>query len=159
MPVETRAIPPYRVVAYMRHVGPYGEGGGIGPLWLTFERWIRVRDLRRPGTLTICIGHDAPVVSAPDKLRYDPCLVVDATFEADRFVKVADFPGGKFAVAPFEGAPAEINAARDWLWRVWLPGSSYQPADRPSLELRHDFETVTVGGQLRCELCLPVGPL
>jgi hypothetical protein len=28
----------------------------------------------------------------------------------------------------------------------------------PSLELRHDFETVTAGRQLRCELCLPVGP-
>jgi AraC family transcriptional regulator len=158
MPVKTREIPPYRV-AYMRHVGPYGEGGRIGALWMSFERWIRTRDLRRAGTLTIGIGHDAPNISAPEKLRYDACLVVDASFKPDRFVNIADLPGGKYAVAPFEGTPAEINGAWSWLWTVWLPSSGYQPRDRPCLELRHDFETTSVHGQLRCELCLPIGPL
>jgi AraC family transcriptional regulator len=158
MSVEIRQIPPYRI-AYVRHVGPYGDGGRIRPLWIGFERWIRARDLRRPGTLTIGIGHDAPKIAAPEKLRYDACLVVDAGFKADRFVNVADLPGGKYAVTSFEGSPTQISEAWEWFWTDWLPDSGYQPEDRPCLELRRDFETLTAGRNVRCELCLPVGPL
>ncbi len=157
MPVQIRDIPPYRV-AYMRHVGPYGEGGRISPLWASFERWIRTRDLRQPGTITIGIGHDAPKIAPADKLRYDACVVVDADFKPDRFVNIADLPGGKYAVAAFEGTATEISDAWERLWAVWLPASGYQPEDRPCLELRQDFETQP-GSRLRCELCLPVGPL
>jgi len=158
MPVEIRELPAYRV-AYMRAVGPYGEEGQIGPLWRSFERWIRAHGLRRPGTLTIGIGLDAPAIAAADKLRYDACLVVDAGFKADRRVNTTELPGGKYAVMPFAGTPAEISQAWRNLFTVWLPGSGYQPEDRPCLELRHDFETLASPGRLRCELCLPVGPL
>ena len=158
MSVEIREIPPYRV-AYVRHVGPYGEGGDIGTLWAGLGRWIRARDLRRSGTLTIGIGHDAPRIAAPEKLRYDACVVVGEDFKPDRFVNVADLPGGKYAVTPFAGTPAEMPEAWDRLFTGWLPTSGYQPEDRPCLELRHDNETRPVAGYVRCELCLPVRPL
>jgi AraC family transcriptional regulator len=158
MPIEIRDIPAYRV-AYVRHVGPYGEGGRIGALWMNFERWIRAHGLRRPGTLTIGIGHDAPTISAPDKLRYDACLVVDDDFKPDRSVNMAKLPGGRYAVTPFEGAPDELSETWRRLWSIWLPSSGYQPEDRPSLELRRDYETSSAGGRVRCELCLPVKPL
>lgn len=157
MSVEIRELPPYRI-AYMRHVGPYGEGGRIGLLWLAFERWIRANGLRHAGTLTIGVGHDAPSIVAAEKLRYDACLVVDGKFNADRLVNVTDLPGGKYAVTAFEGAPTEISQAWEALWWAWLPGSGYQPEERPCLELRPGFETTAVGGRVRCELCLPVGP-
>lgn len=158
MSVEIRKLPPYRV-AYVRHVGPYGGDGQIGALWKGFERWIRAHGLRQPGTLTIGIGHDAPAIVAPDKLRYDACLVVDRNFRADRFVNIADLPGGRYAVAPFEGAPAEMSAAWERLFTDWLPASGYQPDERPCLELRTDFETLVSPGRVRCELCLPIEPL
>ena len=157
MPVEIRDIPPYRV-AYMRHVGPYGEGGRISALWAGFERWVRAHDLVRPGLLTIGIGHDAPKIAPADKLRYDACVVVDQSFKADRFVNIADLPGGKYAVAAFEGTSAEISDAWERFWAEWLPASGYQPEDRPCLELRQDF-AMPPGSRLRCDLCLPVGPL
>jgi AraC family transcriptional regulator len=157
MPVEIKDIPPYRV-AYMRHVGPYGEGGRISALWASFERWIRARDLVRPGLQTIGIGHDAPKIAPADKLRYDACVVVDQSFKPDRFVNVADLPGGRYAVAAFEGTAAQISDAWEQLWARWLPASGYQPEDRPCLELRQDF-AMPPGSALRCGLCLPVGPL
>ena len=158
MSIETRVIPPCRV-AYMRHVGPYNETGGIGALWTDFERWILARDLRKSGTLTIGIGHDAPRIAAPDKLRYDACIVVAEDFRSDRFVNVADLPGGRYAVAQFEGTPAAISEAWDRLFTTWLPSSGYQPEDRPCLELYQMDETQRTLGRLRCELCLPVNPL
>jgi AraC family transcriptional regulator len=158
MSIETREIPPYRV-AYMRHVGPYNETGGITALWTDFERWIRARDLRQPDTLTIGIGHDAPRIVAPDKLRYDACIVVGEDFRPDRFVNVADLPGGRYAVAQFEGASAAISEAWDRLFTSWLPSSGYQPEDSPCLELYQIDEIQRARGDLRCELCIPVRPL
>lgn len=158
MPVRIETLPPYRV-AYVRHVGPYGEGGRIGALWTGFERWIKAHGLRRPGSLTIGIGHDAPTISSPDKLRYDACVVVDAQFKADRRVNIADLPGGLYAVTPFEGRPFDLPEAWERLWRSWLPGSGYQPEARPCLELRRDFDRSAAVDFVRCELCLPIAPL
>lgn len=79
MQVEVRQLPPYRV-AYMRHVGPYGKD--IGAFWTAFERWMAARDLRQPETITIGIGHDAPLIADADKLRYDACVVVDDAFRS-----------------------------------------------------------------------------
>ena len=158
MQIETRDLPPCRV-AYMRHVGPYNETGGIAALWDGFERWLRTRDLRQPDTMTIGIGHDAPRISPADKLRYDACVVVGDDFKSDRFVNVADLPGGRYAVAQFEGTAADIGPAWERLFTAWLPSSGYQPEDRPCLELYQMTVTQRATGHLRCELCIPVKPL
>ena len=43
---------------------------------------------------------------------------------------------------------------------AWLPGSGYQPDDRPCYELYRGDPTVDPKkGTFRCELCLPVRPL
>jgi AraC family transcriptional regulator len=158
MRVEVREIPPYRI-AYMRHVGPYGTSGAISALWASLGRWIRSRGLQRPGLLTVGIGHDAPGIVAPDKLRYDAGVIVGEDFRPDRSVNVTDLPGGKYAVARFEGSAAVITDAWAKLYTGWLPGSGYQPEDRPRLELRRDHDLQLPADYLRCELCLPVGPL
>jgi AraC family transcriptional regulator len=158
MPVEVREIPPYRI-AYMRHIGPYGISGDISELWASLMRWIRVRDLQHAGMLTVGIGHDAPSIVAPEKLRYDAGLIVGDDFKPDRSVDVADLPGGKYAVALFQGSPAVIADAWDSFYTTWLPSSGYQPEDRPRLELRRHHDVELPPGHLRCELCLPIGPL
>jgi AraC family transcriptional regulator len=158
MSIETREIPSCRV-AYMRHVGPYNETGRIAALWDGFERWLRTRDLRQPGTLTIGIGHDSPRIAPADKLRYDACVVVDEDFKPDRFVNVAELPGGRYAVAQFEGTAADIGPAWEELFTDWLPSSGYQPEDRPCLELYQMTVTQRAVGDLRAELCVPVRPL
>jgi AraC family transcriptional regulator len=158
MRVEIREIPPYRI-AYMRHIGPYGTSGEISALWANFWRWICGRNLLRPGMLTVGIGHDAPGIVAPEKLRYDAGLIVDNDFKPDRSVNVTDLPGGKYAVALFQGSAAVITEAWAKLYTAWLPGSGYQPEDRPRLELRRDHNLQLPPDHLRCELCLPIKSL
>lgn len=156
MQVEVRQIPPYRV-AYMRHVGPYGKD--IGAFWTAFERWMIARDLRQRGTITIGIGHDAPLIAEADKLRYDACVVVDDAFKPDRSVNVTELSGGRYAVARYEGAPSGIGYAWEQLFTDWLPSSGYQPEDRLCLELYRDSERRRAPEQIRCELCIPIKPL
>ena len=158
MRVAIREIPPYRI-AYMRHIGPYGTSGEISALWTGFWRWIRDRNLLRPGMLTVGIGHDAPGIVAREKLRYDAGLIVGDDFKPDRSVNVADLPGGKYAVAIFQGSAAVITEAWSKLYTAWLPGSGYQPEDRPRLELRREHNLQLPPDHLRCELCLPIRSL
>jgi AraC family transcriptional regulator len=158
MRVEIREIPPYRI-AYMRHFGPYGAKGAITALWTHLWRWIRSRDLVQPGMLTVGIGHDAPGIVAQEKLRYDAGLIVGDDFKPDRAVDITNLPGGKYAVVLFQGPATVITDTWAKLYTAWLPGSRYQPEDRPRLELRRDHGLGLPAGHFRCELCLPIGPL
>jgi AraC family transcriptional regulator len=58
------------------------------------------------------------------------------------------------------GTAHEIRAAWDTLYRTWLPGSGYEPDDRPCFELYRGNPAVEgKPGAFRCDLCLPVRPL
>jgi len=158
MKVSVRELPRYRV-AYMRHVGPYGPHG-IPELWERFRKWMGTRGLDGPETITLGIGQDDPDVTPAEKCRYDACVVVPEGFAGDKWVNVVDVPGGKYAVTEFSGTADEIRGAWEALYGSWLPGSGYQPDDRPCLEIyRGNPDMKGRPGAFRCELCVPVRPL
>ena len=158
MNVAVRELPRYRV-AYMRYVGPYGPHG-IPELWKRFRTWMETRGLLGPDSIKLGIGHDDPDVTAPEKCRYDACVVVPESFAGDKWVNVISVPGGKYAVGEFIGTADKIREAWEALYRSWLPGSGYQPDDRPCLEVyRGNPEVDGRPGMFRCELCVPVRPL
>jgi AraC family transcriptional regulator len=158
MRVQVQSLPACRV-AYMRHVGPYGAGG-IPALWARFRQWMAARGLVEAECLRIGIGHDDAWVTPPEKCRYDACVEVTPDFQADRYVNLVELPGGRYGVTRFSGTPDRITGAWDALYRAWLPGSGYQPDDRPCLELyRGDPGVAGRPGAFRADLCLPVRPL
>ena len=146
-------------IAYMRRVGPYGAGG-IPELWKRLNAWIARHDLDGPDRITLGISYDDPLVTPPERCRYDACVVVPRTFAGDRLVNVTDVPGGKYGVTMFAGTAQEIVGAWDAFYRDWLPGSGYEPDDRACLEIyRGRPAVVDRPGAFRCELCMPVRPL
>jgi DNA gyrase inhibitor GyrI len=80
---------------------------------------MRARDLLHPGALTIGIAYDAPDIVAPEKSRHDACLVVGDDFRPDISVNVTELPGGKCAVAVFEGTAATISNAWNSMFGTW----------------------------------------
>jgi AraC family transcriptional regulator len=150
---------PVHHVAYMRYVGPYGAHG-IPELWRKLRKWMETHDRLSDSTVTLGVAHDDPDITALDRCRYDACVVVPASFAADRWVNVMDVPGGKFAVSDFEGTAHEIRGAWEALYRSWLPRSGYEPDDRPCLEVYRARPSGECSpGAFRCELCMPVRPL
>jgi len=153
MQVSIQQLPATRV-AYMRHIGPYGPD--VARFWSeTFLPWRAAQGLEQAACFGI--GHDDPSVARPDKCRYDACVAVPADFKAAAAVSLAELPGGRYAVARFEGRGSDISRAWTELLRDWLPASGLQIDGRPCFEhyppgARHDPAT----GVFECEICIPV---
>ena len=142
-------------VAFMRYVGPYGAGG-ISTLWERMVTWIAGHDLGPGPCMKVGVAYDDPSITAPERCRYDACVVVPRDFVPDRLVDVMDVAGGRYAIAEFVGTAHEIESVWDRVFAGWLPGSGYQPDDRPCYELYRGDPSVDGRGVFRCGLHLPV---
>jgi AraC family transcriptional regulator len=156
MNVNVIDLPAARV-AYHRYIGPYGPG--IGTFWrTTVAPWIQSHGMEQQ----TCYGvaFDDPSITPPDKCRYDACVTVPDDFDAGGSTDIATLPGGRYAVARFEGQPTAIADAWTWITRNWLPESGLQCDDRPCFEMfRLDTVTNPQTGQMVCDICIPVRPL
>ncbi|HEX8407033.1 MAG TPA: GyrI-like domain-containing protein [Duganella sp.] len=144
-------------VAYHRLIGPYGPG--IGAFWrATVAPWIQSHGLDQQTCYGV--GHDDPSITAPDRCRYDACVTVPDAFSCAGSADFATLPGGRYAVARFEGEPAAIADAWTWLTRNWLPDSGLQADDRPCFEMfSPDSMTNARSGPMVCDICIPVRAL
>lgn len=141
--VEIKKLPDVRV-AYMRHVGPYGDAG-IQQTWQRFAAWCSEQGLMEPHRAMYGVS------------RYDACIEVDENFQPQGEIGVQTLRGGSFACAEFATAPTEIFEA--WLKLCkWLPESGYQPADAAPIELYRKDLGADDKGAFTCTLCMPVKP-
>jgi AraC family transcriptional regulator len=157
MKVELKTLEPARV-AYMRHVGPYGDSG-ITRLWQRFAARCGELGLMTPRRTMYGISHDNPDVTPPAQCRYDACVEVGEGFRPAGEIGVQTVPGGRYACGAFTGTPTEIHGA--WMRLCeWLPDSGWQAADGPPLEIYGpDFVLDEKTVAFNCSLCIPVRPL
>jgi AraC family transcriptional regulator len=144
-------------VAYLRHLGPYGEP--ISLFWQkTVYPWLvtnRLLEQPRYG-----ISHDDPSVTAPEKCRYDACAEVPPQFVPSGKAFKTTIPGGSYAALSFKGTVAEVGQAWSALLRDWLPSSGLQLDARPCFEYYPKGSTYDPRtGVFDCEICIPVVPL
>ncbi|SDC08522.1 transcriptional regulator, AraC family [Variovorax sp. CF079] len=157
MKIELKTLPEVRV-AYMRHVGPYGDSG-ITRTWQRFAAWCGEHGLMEPRRTMYGVSHDNPDVTPPAKCRYDACVEVGEGFRPEGEIGVQTVGGGRYACTEFTGPSTEIHTA--WMNLCdWLPDSGYQPADGAPIEIYgRDFEMDEKTGAFNCTLCMPVRPL
>jgi AraC family transcriptional regulator len=151
--IERKPIP----IAYLRHVGPYGEP--ISVFWQTkaYPWMVASGLLRQP---RYGISHDDPNVTAAEQCRYDAGCEIPATFIALGNAHKTVIPGGKYAALNFKGLASEFESAWTALLRDWLPSSGLQLDNRPMFEFYpagSSYDPAT--GILDCKLCVPVTPL
>ncbi|RZL94591.1 MAG: AraC family transcriptional regulator [Variovorax sp.] len=157
MKVELKTLPDVRV-AYMRHVGPYGESG-IPRTWQRFAAWCDARGLMQPRRPMYGVAHDNADVTPPERCRYDACVEVGAEFRPEGEIGVQTLRGGRYACVGFTGRPDQIHTAWTRLCD-WLPDSGWQAADGAPVEIYGtDFAMDEKTGAFSCTLCMPVRPL
>jgi AraC family transcriptional regulator len=156
MNIDIKTFPDVRV-AYLRHLGPYGDPG-IGRMWQRFAAWCQEKGLW--GRETFGLSPDSPDITAPEKCRYDACVAVDASFKPEGEIGVQTIAGGLYACTPFEGTAEQIHFAWMRVYSEWLPESGFQADDRPAVEgYSADFKSDPKTGVFACELRLPVKAL
>jgi AraC family transcriptional regulator len=141
-------------VAYLRHVGPYGQ-----PLFAFWSDvvypWMATHNL--VGKPRYGISYDDPSITAPEKCRYDACVEVPADFMASGQALTTTIPGGKYAATHFRGTAGEIVATWTAILRDWLPSSGMQLDARPCFEYYPtDTEFDAASGAFTCEIVIPV---
>ena len=119
-------------VAFMRHVGPYGE---VGATWDKFLPVLGKDGLLGGDALIIGICHDDPEVTPPDKIRYDACVSVDEHFVPDGEIGVQVIPGGEYAVTTHFGPYQELGETYTKLLGEWLPRSGRELRSAPCFEV------------------------
>lgn len=105
-------------VAYLRHLGPYGEA--ISRFWQhTYHPWAAINNLLEKPRYGI--SHDDPSITAPEQCRYDACAEVPSDFVTSGNAFKTTIPGGKYAALAFNGTiGAWINAGA--LSKAFLAG-------------------------------------
>jgi AraC family transcriptional regulator len=141
-------------VAYLRHLGPYGEP--ISQFWQkTVAPWLVTNGLLEAPRYGI--SHDDPSITAPEQCRYDAGAEVPPQFAPTGNAFKTIIPGGRYAVLGFKGSVPEVGAAWTALLRDWLPASGLQLDARPCFEYYPKgsaYDPAT--GVFECEICIPV---
>ena len=144
-------------VAYLRHVGPYGQP--LSAFWQqVVYPWLATNDLLdRP---RYGISHDDPGITAPEKCRYDACVEAPASFVATGEALMTTIAGGQYAATHFRGTAPQIGETWTALLRDWLPSSGMQLDARPCFEYyARDAEYDAASGAFGCDIVIPVVPL
>jgi AraC family transcriptional regulator len=144
-------------IAYLRHLGPYGEP--LSRFWQdTYYPWAVTNSLLEKPRYGI--SHDDPSITSPAQCRYDACAEVLPEFVASGNAFKTTIPGGKYAVLGFKGTSDQVGDAWTALLREWLPSSGLQLDARPCFEYYpKDAKFDPQTGTFECEICIPVVPL
>lgn len=158
MNVEIKKLPATRV-AYMRHVGPYGESG-VSQAWQRFAAWCESSGLMEPRRKMFGISQDSPDITVPERCRYDCCVAFEEARTGDDSIAIQIIPGGLYGCGNFSGTALEIYGAWHRMCSEWLPGSGFESDERPWFEMYlEDFVFDEATGRFNCLLCLPIRAL
>ena len=145
-----------QTIAFIRHVGAYEE---VDPgLWDELGRWADEAGLPLERPL-LGIGHDAPGITAPDKLRFDAAIAVPAgTRDAAGRVRIGSVPAFRCAVTTHVGSYFSLPEAYP---RIFAQSLAAAPGllGLPVIEI-YDDETVSTERPIsRTEVHLPIAQL
>lgn len=143
-------------LAFRRHVGPYESVPES--IFDELERWAIAGPGRQlPGPpVWMGIGHDAPVTTPPEQLRFDAALVVPGPFAPEGRIGYQFLEGGPFAVTTHAGSYETLPAAYATIFPRVMALAGYQFVGLPVVEIYHTAR-VNVRYQLNhTDICLSV---
>jgi AraC family transcriptional regulator len=152
MEVEIKQLEPMRV-AFMRHIGPYGE---VGAIWDRFTT-IMGKDGHLCGVpMMFGICHDDPDVTPPSKLRYDACLPIGDDFEPTGDIGVQTVAGGDYAMTTYTGPYSGLGQAYSEFLGQWLPRSGRELRNAPCFEVYVNDPQSTPPEELMTDIYVPL---
>jgi AraC family transcriptional regulator len=157
--VRVKRLAP-ETIAYIRHIGPYkGDTTLFRRLFGQLFAWAGPRGLMMPEPRYLSLFQDNPNLTPAARQRLEVALVVPPRTAPGGEVGVRLMEGGLYATARVRVLLEDYAAQWDALVRDWLPGSGYQPDQRPAMEFYLNDPDTDPEGRYDVEICLPVRPL
>jgi AraC family transcriptional regulator len=156
--VRVVALPPLRI-AYLRCFGLHLDPQKGIEAYQRLMQWANERALLTPETRIIGMSPDNPEITPLEKYRYDLCLTVGADIKSEAEFTVTTIPATSFAMHHCTGDIHQVERAWHYLFKVWLPGSGYQPAPQPAMEIFLKLPEEIGWETFDIECCVPVQPL
>jgi len=152
--VSIKTIPVVQA-ASITHVGSYMQ---IGQAFETLYGWLAARNLIGPDTRSVGIYYDDPDSVPEQQLRSRAGIVVDKGFPLEAPLEPVEIAGGPYAVLRYQGPYADMKAAYQWLYGVWLAQSGKEPANAPAFEEYLNNPRNTSPSDLLTDIYLPLNP-
>jgi len=145
-------------VAYIRNTGPWnGDRENYQKLRSVLFSWAGAKGLLgRDNFKYLILYHDNPDITGSDKLRMSLCVTVPPETSVDGEIGKLEIEAAKCAVGRFELTANDFQRAWEWMFGVWLPGSGFQPDDKPYYET---YPEEPKGEKFIVDFCIPVKPL
>lgn len=142
-------------LAFMRNLGPYVD---VDPtLFDQLLNWAKARQLYTGDNLLIGIGHDAPDVTPPDKLRYDACLSLSQPFAAEGQIGCQTLPAGHFAIVSYIGPYGPIlEQAYPQIFQQVAQLERYDLIGLPIIEIYRTTHINPDYALNQTDICIPV---
>jgi len=120
------------IVISAREVGSYPEAAPKA--WGRVMKFAYGNRLMNKDVRSIGISHDDPSVTAPEQIRYDACVDIDAdlknnTFKNNDNLEKKTIAGGKYAMFLHKGSYENFAQTYSYIFNEWLPESDYQVSD------------------------------
>lgn len=152
MDISIKTLGPIRV-ACVRHIGPYAA---CEPAWQKLCGWAGPKGVLGPDTMAIGISYDDPASMPVELLRFDACISVPDSVQAEGEVGIKTIPGGRYAVAVHTGPYGGLEQAYKDLYGRWLPEQGLSPRDEPAFEIYRNDPSFTPADKLVTEICVPL---
>lgn len=150
--IAIKTIPGMQAVT-MGHIGSYMQ---IGKAFdLLFGR-LAARNLLAPDMRAVGIYYDDPAAVAENELRSRAGVVIDNAIAIEAPLEYAAIPDGTYAVLRHKGPYADMKAAYQWLYGVWLEQSGREVGDAPVFEEYLNNPRDTAPTDLLTDIYLPL---
>lgn len=146
---------PMREVIYIRLLGDY-KLNDYGGTWGRLIQYAAQNNLPMVDPCPLCIYHDDPKVTAPEKLRTDVCMVLPSKGIAKGEVGVKQIPAGRCAVFIYKGSYANLRAVYDTIYAQLIPEMGCTMRDEPSYERYMNDPCTTAPEDLLTEISIAV---
>ena len=163
MNVRVEKFPP-RLVAAVRHTGPYDESG---PAWGKLCAALGANGLLTDTSVAYGVSYDNPDITAPQKCRMDACVclppeLLETCAELCPLLQNEDIflrhIGGEqeYAALRIRGPYTLLHPAYRSLFGMWFPQSGREPENDPGFEIYWNSPQITPPADLLTEICIPL---
>ncbi|PCH62420.1 MAG: AraC family transcriptional regulator [Gammaproteobacteria bacterium] len=157
---EIKTIDAINVIS-AREIGSYPEAAPKA--WGRVMKFAYGNRLMDKDIRSIGISHDDPSVTAPEQIRYDACVDIDADlknldFKNNDNLEKKTIAAGKYAMFLHKGSYETFPQTYSYIFNEWLPESDYQVSgDKTCFEVYLNRDPrKTKPENLRTEIYIPL---